>query len=73
MPGDHEPDSENEVIYEEEDDDEDDDKDEEMEDVPPVPVKMEDVVPDNYDEDAAKAAAMVSSLADKDAKWLGLI
>jgi hypothetical protein len=30
-------------------------------------VKLEDVIPDNYDEDTATAAAMAASLADEDA------
>jgi hypothetical protein len=64
-PGDDAPDSENEVFY----DDEDDDNDEDMDDVPPSIVNLEVVVPDNYDEDAATAAAMATSLADEDAKW----
>jgi hypothetical protein len=38
----------------------DDDEEEDMEDVPPAAVKLEDVVPDNYDEDAATTATMVT-------------
>jgi hypothetical protein len=68
MPGDDVPDNENEVVYDEDDDDEEDVK---MEDVPPAAVKLEDVVPNNYDEDAATAAAMAASLADEDTKWPG--
>ena len=49
MPGDDAPDSENEVVY-----DEDDEEDEEMEDVPPATVKMETLVPDDYDEEAPR-------------------
>jgi hypothetical protein len=67
MLSDDAPVSENEVFY-----DEDDNDNEEMDAMPPTDVKLEDVVPENYDEDVATANAMAASLADEDAKWLGL-
>jgi hypothetical protein len=66
MPGNDAPDSENEAVYDE------DDEDEEMKDLRLAGVKLEDVIPDNYDENTATAAAMAASLADEDANWLGL-
>jgi hypothetical protein len=63
MPGDDAPDSENEVVYDE------DDEDGEMENAPLAAVKLEAVLPDKYDEEAATAAALAASLADEEAKW----
>jgi hypothetical protein len=40
-----------------------------MDDVPPATVKLEDVVPNNYDENAATVAALAASLSDEEAKW----
>jgi hypothetical protein len=40
-----------------------------MEDVPTAVVKLEAVLLDNYDEDAATAATMAASLVDEEAKW----
>jgi hypothetical protein len=48
------------------DDDEEED-DNEMEGA--AAVKLEVVLPDSYDEDAAMTAAMAASLADEEAKW----
>jgi hypothetical protein len=65
------PDSEDGVFYEDDDggDDNKDDDDEKMDDVPPATVKTENVAPNNYDEDAATAAALAASLANEEAKW----
>jgi hypothetical protein len=63
LPGDATPDSEDEVGY-------DDEEGNDMEDVPPATVKMEALVPDDYDEEAATAAALSASKADEDLKWL---
>jgi hypothetical protein len=80
MPGDDATDNKNEVAYDEdgeeeeegEEGEEDDEEDEEdKEDVPPAAVKLEDIIPDNYDEDAATTAAMAASLADENANWPG--
>jgi hypothetical protein len=57
MPDDDTPENENEVASDE--------------DMPPAAVKLEDVVPDNYDEDVAMADAMAASLANEDANWPG--
>jgi hypothetical protein len=45
-----------------------------MEDTPPAAAKLKAVLPDDYHEDAATAAALVVSLAEEEAKWswLGL-
>jgi hypothetical protein len=71
MPGNNDPDNEDEVFYEDGDEDkgEDEKEDDKMEDVPRAAVKLEAVLPDNYDEDAATTAAMATSLADEEAKW----
>jgi hypothetical protein len=69
MLDDNVPNSEDEVFYgdgkekgEEEDDDDG------MEDVHPAAIKLEAILPDNYDEDAATSTAMAASLADEEAK-----
>jgi hypothetical protein len=58
---------EDEVFYE--DGDEDEEEDDEMGDVPSAVVKLEAVLPENYDEDATTGAAMATSLEHKEAKW----
>jgi hypothetical protein len=63
MLGDGAPDNEDEDLY---DDDGDDD---EMEDVPPADVKLEALITDDYDEDAATATTLAASEADEEAKY----
>jgi hypothetical protein len=62
MPNDDAPDSEDED--DKKDDVVDEEADIEMEDVPPATVKLEVVLPDNYDDDAATAATMAAPLED---------
>jgi hypothetical protein len=64
LPSEVTPDSEDEV------DDDYNEEDEEMEDMPPPStMKMEALFPDNYDEEAATAVALVVSKVDEDSKW----
>jgi hypothetical protein len=37
--------------------------------MPTAIVKLEAVVPDNYDEEVATAATLAASMGDEDAKW----
>jgi hypothetical protein len=41
-------------------------EDDKMEDVPPTTVKMEALVPDDYDEEAGTATSLATSKADED-------
>jgi hypothetical protein len=61
--GDAAPGSKDEIGYDEEG------EDDKMEDVPPAIVKLETLVPDDYDEEAAMVAALVASKADEESKW----
>jgi hypothetical protein len=57
IPGDVALDSEDEIGYEDE------------EDASPSPVKLEVLVPDDYEEEAATDAALAASKADEESKW----
>jgi hypothetical protein len=56
-------DIEDEVFYE------DGEEDGEMGDMPSAAMKLEAVLPKNYDEDASTTTAMAASLEDEEARW----
>jgi hypothetical protein len=61
MPSDAAPNIEDEIGYNDEDD--------EMEDMTPAVVMLEALVPNDYNEDMAMAAALEASKVDEESKW----